>query len=46
MAVLSETESHSDVIDYFKEIPFYNKPIKIPKVKRLRNIDKLVELPL
>ena len=45
MAVLSETESHSDVIDYFKEIPFYNKPIKIPKVKRLRNIDKLVELP-
>ena len=24
MAVLSKIKSHSDVIDYFKELPFYN----------------------
>ena len=45
MAVLSKNKSHSDVIDYFKELPFYNKPIKKPKVKRLKDIDKLIELP-
>ena len=45
MTVLSKTKSHSDVIDYFKELPFYNKPIKKPKVKRLKNIDQLIELP-
>ena len=45
MAILSEIKSHSDVIDYFKELPFYNKPIKKPKVKRLKNIDQLIELP-
>ena len=37
MAVLSKNKSHSDVIDYFKELPFYNKPIKKPKVKRLKH---------
>ena len=37
--------SKIDTADYFKELPFYNKPIKIPKVKRLRNIDRLIELP-
>ena len=45
MPVLSKVKSHSDVIDYFKELPFYNKPMKKPKVKRLKNIDQLVELP-
>ena len=45
MAILSETKSHSEVIDYFKELPFYNKPIKIAKVKRLKNIDQLIGLP-
>ena len=30
-AVLPKIESHSDVIDYFKELPFYNKLIKKPK---------------
>ena len=34
MAVLSKDKSHSD---YFKELPFYNKPIKKPKVKRLKH---------
>ena len=45
MAVLSKTKSHSDAVDYFKELPFYNKPIKKPKVKRLKNIDQLAEPP-
>ena len=45
MAILSEIKSHSDVIDYIKELPFYNKPIKENKVKRLKNIDQLIELP-
>ena len=45
MTVLSKVKFHSDVLDYFKELPFYNKPIKKPKVKRLKNIDQLVELP-
>ena len=41
MAILSKIKSHSDVTDYFKELPFYNKPIKKP-VKRLKNIDPLL----
>ena len=45
MAILSKIKPHSDAVDYFKELPFYNKPIKKPKVKRLKNIDRLVELP-
>ena len=45
MAVLSKIKSHSDAVDYFKELPFYNKPIEKPKVKRLKNIDRLAELP-
>ena len=38
--------SLSDAVDYFKELPFYNKPIEKPKVKRLKNVDRLVELPI
>ena len=41
MTILSKIKSHSDVIDYFKKIPFYNKPIERP-VKRLKNIDPLL----
>ena len=44
MAVLSKIKSHSDAVDYFKELPFYNKPIKKPKVKRAKNIDWLAEI--
>ena len=44
MAILSKIKSHSDAIHYFKELPFYNKLIERP-VKRLKNIDPLVELP-
>ena len=45
MAVLSKVKSHSDAVHCFKELPFYNKLIKKPKVKRLKNIDRLIELP-
>ena len=45
MAVLPKIKSHSDAVDYFQELLFYNKPIKKPKVKRLKNIDRLIELP-
>ena len=45
MAVLSKITSHSDAVDYFKKLPFYNKPIEKPKVKCLENIDRLAELP-
>ena len=40
MAVLLKVKSYSDVIDYLKELPFYNKPIKKPKVERLKSIDQ------
>ena len=39
---MSKIKSHSDVIDYFKELPFYNKPIEKP-VEHLKNIDQLSE---
>ena len=45
MAILSKIKSHSDAVDHLKELPFYNEPIKKPKVKRLKNIDQLAELP-
>ena len=44
MAVLSKI-THPTAVDYFKEPPFYNKPIEKPKVKRLKNINQLAELP-
>ena len=37
MTVLSKI----DTVKYFKELPFYNKPIEKPKVRRLKNIDQL-----
>ena len=45
MTVLSKIKPYSDAIDYFKELPFYNKAIRKPKVKQLKNIDRLAELP-
>ena len=45
MAVLKKIKSHPDVLDYFIELPFYNKHIEKPKIKRLKNIDLLSKLP-
>ena len=45
MAVLSKIKPHSDAVNYFKELPFYNKSIKKPIIKRLKNIDRLAQLP-
>ena len=45
MTVLDKIKSHPYVVDYFKEIPFQNKYIDKPKIKRLKNIDLLSELP-
>ena len=36
MGVLSKNKSHFDAVDYYKELPFYNKPIEKPKVKRVK----------
>ena len=44
MTVLSNINNINGV-NYFKELPFYNKPIEKPKIKRLKNIDQLAELP-
>ena len=45
MIVLRKIKSHSDVLNYFKEHPFYNTYIKKPKIKKLKNSDLLSELP-
>ena len=45
MTALKKVKSHPDVVDYFKELPFYNKHIEKPKIKRLENIGLLSELP-
>ena len=45
MTALKKVKSHPDVVDYFKELPFYNKHIEKPKIKCLKNIDLLSELP-
>ena len=45
MAALKKVKSHRDVVDYFKELPFYNKYIEKPKIKRIKNTNFLSELP-
>ena len=44
MTVQKKIKSHPDY-NYFKKLPFYNTHIKKPKIKRLKNIDLLSELP-
>ena len=49
MAVLSKIKSHSDAVDYFKELPFYNKPIEKAnamsyKVEIIERKDPIVQL--
>ena len=45
MEVKNKIKSHPHMVGYFKELPFYNEHIKKPKIKRLKNIDLLSELP-
>ena len=45
MTDLKKVKSHPDVIDYFKELPFYNKLLEKAETERLKNIDLLSELP-
>ena len=44
MLALKKIESHFDIVEYFKEIPFYNKHIGKPKIKRLKSLDLISEL--
>ena len=45
MTALKKVKSHPDVLDYFKELPFYIKHIEKSKLKCLKNTDTLSELP-
>ena len=46
MTILKKIKSHLDVVDYFKELLFCNKYIRKPKIKSVKNIDLLSQLPL
>ena len=37
MTVQKKIKYHPDVINYFKELPFYNTNIKKPKIECLKN---------
>ena len=37
--------SKNDDMNYFKELPFYSEFIEKRKIKRLKNVDLLAELP-
>ena len=45
MAGLKNIKSHSDAVEYFKELLFYKKYIEKPNIKLLKSIDLLSELP-
>ena len=45
MTALKKVKSHPGVVDYFKELPFCNKRIEKRKIKCLKIIDLLSELP-
>ena len=45
MAGLNNIKSHSDAVEYFKELLFYKKYIEKPNIKLLKSIDLLSELP-
>ena len=44
MTALKKFISHRDVVEYFKDLPFYNKHIEKLIIKSLKNIDLLTEL--
>ena len=45
MTALKKVKSHPDVVEYFKELPFYKKHIEKLKIKCLKNIFLLSKLP-
>ena len=45
MAALNKVKFDLGVVEYFKELSFYNKHTEKPKTKRLESIDLLSELP-
>ena len=45
MTVLRKVKSHPDIVNYFKELPYYNRHIEKPKIKRLKKVNLLSELP-
>ena len=45
MTVPKKIKYHPDVVNYFKELPFYNTYIEKPKIQGLKNNDLLSELP-
>ena len=42
---MKKVKSHLDAVNCFKELLFYNKHIKKPKIRRLKNMDLLSNLP-
>ena len=45
MTILSKPKSHQNVDEYFRDWQFYNKSIKKPKTKCLKNTNLFAELP-
>ena len=45
MSTLKIVKSHPEEVDYFKELPFYNKNFGKPNINRLKDIHLLSELP-
>ena len=45
MTASKKVKSHPDTGEYFKELPFYTKHIEKLKIKCLKNINLLSELP-
>ena len=44
MTVKNKVKSHPGVAGYLKKLPFYNRHIENPKIKRVKNIHLLSEL--
>ena len=45
MTALKKVKSHPNVVECFKELPFYKTYIEKPKLKHSKNIDLISELP-
>ena len=45
MAAKEKIKSHPNLVNYFKELPFYNKHNEKLKIKCLKNIGLLSGLP-